>query len=236
MHRANSGDSGWRLPALEIERVVIGTIAAFLRDAGQVIDALSLDAAPGHLRRMLDRATSVANRLENDQATGRRPLLLQLIARARLEEGALRLELSRAGLLQAIQQDGMPTVQAEGTVSLTAPIQLRRRGVEAKLVIGNAPAAAAPDGTLIAAIVDAHRWLGQLASGDVGSIDQIAVRDKVDPSDVGRLLPLAFLAPDLVEAILAGTQPVDLTAQRLKRVGALPLDWAGQRRLLGFRA
>ncbi len=45
------------------------------------------------------------------------------------------------------------------------------------------------------------------------------------PADVSRILPLAFLAPDIVTAILDGTQPADLTAQKLKRLKDLPLDW-----------
>ncbi|NKB48598.1 MAG: hypothetical protein GKS02_04440 [Alphaproteobacteria bacterium] len=49
-------------------------------------------------------------------------------------------------------------------------------------------------------------------------------------------MQLAFLAPDITEAILAGRQPVELTAHRLKRIGALPLEWGHQRALLGFSA
>ena len=44
----------------------------------------------------------------------------------------------------------------------------------------------------------------------------------------------AFLAPDIVEAILDGRQPADLTVQKLLR--SLPLAWAEQRQRLGFRA
>ncbi len=47
-------------------------------------------------------------------------------------------------------------------------------------------------------------------------------------------MPLAFLAPDIVEAILDGRQSVELTAESLKRLPALPTDWDAQRRLLGF--
>ena len=47
------------------------------------------------------------------------------------------------------------------------------------------------------------------------------------------MLPLAFLAPDIVEAVLDGQHPVELTAVRLKRV-RLPLAWPEQRRVLGF--
>ena len=50
----------------------------------------------------------------------------------------------------------------------------------------------------------------------------------------GDLLNLALLAPDIVEAIFAGRQPIELTAKRLKRIRDLPLSWAEQRRVLGF--
>ena len=47
-------------------------------------------------------------------------------------------------------------------------------------------------------------------------------------------MPLAFLAPDIVEAILAGTQPVDLTAETLTRRADLPLSWSEQKSLFGY--
>ena len=48
------------------------------------------------------------------------------------------------------------------------------------------------------------------------------------------LMPLAFLAPDIVAAILSGTQPVDLTAERLTKRVDLPLGWAAQEARWGF--
>ena len=48
-----------------------------------------------------------------------------------------------------------------------------------------------------------------------------------------RTIQLAFLAPDIVEAILAGHQPVELTPRRLMRT-ELPIEWHRQRCLLGF--
>ena len=62
----------------------------------------------------------------------------------------------------------------------------------------------------------------------------LARRSSVDQGDVSRILPLAFLAPDIVEAILNGEQPPELTAARLKRMRHLPSDWQQQRRHLGF--
>ena len=61
-------------------------------------------------------------------------------------------------------------------------------------------------------------------------------QQNVPASEISRLLPLAFLAPDIVEAIMAGRQPPELTARHLKRFDNLPLDWDHQRKALGFPA
>ena len=55
-----------------------------------------------------------------------------------------------------------------------------------------------------------------------------------DRNEISRYLPLAFLAPDIVEKILKGLQPVDLTAEKLRRLGSLPYQWDEQRAVLGF--
>ena len=62
----------------------------------------------------------------------------------------------------------------------------------------------------------------------------ILPRSTIPASEVSRQLSLAFLAPRIVSAILAGRQPVDLTAKTLKRLPVLPLDWNQQSKLLGF--
>jgi hypothetical protein len=51
---------------------------------------------------------------------------------------------------------------------------------------------------------------------------------------LGRVLRLAFLAPDIVEAILEGAQPATLSTKRQLLHQNLPFRWSDQRRLLGF--
>ena len=50
---------------------------------------------------------------------------------------------------------------------------------------------------------------------------------------VGVILRLAYLAPDVMEAILNGRQPIELTLARIHKID-MPLDWPGQRSALGF--
>jgi site-specific DNA recombinase len=86
---------------------------------------------------------------------------------------------------------------------------------------------------LVSLLADAHRWVDDLAKGQAISVRDLAQQNHRDPSEVSRTLPLAFLAPDIVDAILDGRQPLDLTPHELKRL-VLPLRWDDQRRRLGF--
>jgi site-specific DNA recombinase len=121
------------------------------------------------------------------------------------------------------------------TLTRLVPLQLKRRGFELRLVIdGKNGAAAEPDPVLLTAIARACAWFEQLRSGQVRSTSELAARVGMRRRQVNYLLPLAFLSPAIVEAIMAGRQPAELTAERLiKRVG-LPLDWARQQHLLGM--
>jgi hypothetical protein len=90
------------------------------------------------------------------------------------------------------------------------------------------------DQALVKAVVRGRDWFERIASGQAESFAEIARAEGVTGRYVAHVIPLAFLAPDIVARILAGTQPVDLTAQKLIKRIDLPLDWVEQRTLLGF--
>ncbi|MCG3777155.1 MAG: hypothetical protein JW395_4031 [Nitrospira sp.] len=121
-------------------------------------------------------------------------------------------------------------------LEISVPISLRRRGVEAKLILGDDRQNKTVDRLLVSTIANAHSWFGDLVAARKSSINDIGRDQGVGASEITRLLPLAFLAPDIVESIIAGTQPTALTTQRLKRLRSLPLDWDQQRKRLGFPA
>ena len=114
----------------------------------------------------------------------------------------------------------------DGSIRLEAPLRVTRRGVETKLVIDadGAPADRAPDPALIKAVARGHAWFDDLVTGRAKSVSEIATREGLTSRYVARMLELAFLPPKLVEAILEGTQPADMTAQQLSRTER-PLLW-----------
>jgi site-specific DNA recombinase len=84
---------------------------------------------------------------------------------------------------------------------------------------------------LIKAIARGRAWFEELATGRARSLQELAKREGITRRYIRRLLCLAFLSPELVEAILQGRQPVELTATRLSELD-LPMDWTEQHRLL----
>ncbi|WP_221620962.1 hypothetical protein, partial [Ralstonia sp. SET104] len=121
------------------------------------------------------------------------------------------------------------------TVTLAIPTQIRRCGLAMRLLVtGVQPQRRAPDARLIALQAKAQRWLEQLTSGRTKSIADIAEAEGITCSFATRVIYRAFLAPDIVQAMLDGAQPPSLTSDTLKRSTPLPIDWATQRKLLGF--
>src|ERR1700751_572161 len=92
----------------------------------------------------------------------------------------------------------------------------------------------ATDSTLIKALSRAWRWQQLLDAGAYGSIAEMADQEGINRSYLSRTIRLALLAPDIVGAILNGTQPATLQLSDLERL--FPIEWEAQRTAFGFRA
>ena len=153
-----------------------------------------------------------------------------LIARVDLESGGIRVSLNLKKLMAEPIDTGDP---ASLTMTRFIPMEMKRRGVEIRLVIEGASARAPrPDPALLKAVARGHQWFKELASGRAASVREIAKREAVGDSYVKRLIPLALLAPEIVRSICDGAQPGTLTAEALKHTVLLPLEWTKQRQIL----
>jgi site-specific DNA recombinase len=83
------------------------------------------------------------------------------------------------------------------------------------------------DHELIRALARARSWMGMLQQGEFADTAEIAQRHGLSEPHVRRLLRFAYLAPDIVEAIVEGRQPRALTVKLLLK--GIPLDWSDQR-------
>jgi hypothetical protein len=208
-------DQAWRLPAREIERLVSEAVQSLLSDQAEL--TLRVREAGVEQSRIAEVLTNVS------RWGGER---LELINRVDLGTEEIAIVLDLSDLLA-----GEPT-----TIRHTVPTTIRRRGVETRLVLGGSEWESKTSGldpALVKAIARGHKWFEDLVTGRVQSLVEIAKAERVTRRYVARLLPLAFLAPDIIASVLAGSQPVHLTTEILTKRVDLPLDWEAQRPLLG---
>ena len=129
----------------------------------------------------------------------------------------------------------MPEVETklEGTTLVVRiPMQFQRRGGRKRIVAPDGSEIAPttkpqPDGTLVKALARAWRWQKLLDDGVCTSVSEIGDAENISKSYVSRILRLALLAPDIIEAILAGRANGSLLLEQLER--PLPASWDEQR-------
>jgi hypothetical protein len=117
-------------------------------------------------------------------------------------------------------------------VSVDVPMTFRKRGGRKVIVLpdgtqGNPAPRATIDNAMIKAVARGFRWQRLLEEGTYGCLDEIAKAEKIDPAFISRIIRLALLAPDIVDAILDGRQPAHLTLKDLME--PLPAEWERQR-------
>jgi DNA invertase Pin-like site-specific DNA recombinase len=231
--RASRAPQGWRLPALEIERIVLGEVAKVLGDPGTITAALrEVGVDTRRVPAALDEADGLRRKLQSELERG--PVLASLVERAELRQDAIGLTVTLAPVIEA--DDATPRAAGALRIVRTVPLRIRRRGVEMRLIIdspGTKPVQIDP--VLLKTIARAHRWFKALANRQATSVAELARREGVNDRYIRSLIHLAFLAPRVVEAIVEGHQPADLTAKSLATRIDLPLEWQDQMQALGIR-
>jgi len=120
------------------------------------------------------------------------------------------------------------------TLVVRIPMRFQRRGGRKRIVAPDGSAIAPrtkpqPDGTLVKALARAWRWQKLLDEGVYASVSDIGDAENISKSYVSRILRLALLAPDIVDAILAGGASQGMILGNLER--PLPASWEDQRTL-----
>lgn len=91
------------------------------------------------------------------------------------------------------------------------------------------------DERLIALLTEARSLGREVSDNPDRTIADLAKQASRCRKRMAQLIRLNWLAPDIVQAIVDGTQPARLTATTLLDV-VLPIAWTEQRTLLGFAA
>jgi DNA invertase Pin-like site-specific DNA recombinase len=235
-----------RFPAHEIESRVMQRLVGFLNSDAEVFEQLGVDGqTPAKLRAEVTGAKKLADKMRFLPADDLRDLLSLFLQRVVIGEDRMQVMISRKDLRRLLINGGnaIPSNFSEprkpqdmnDSFCLSIESKLKRYGGVVHMVVPPNPTNTLTSKTkpsLLKALARANNWYEIVLRGK--ALDQRALARHAGMTEryVGKVFQCAFLAPDIVEAILQGNQPDDLTFAKLSR--QIPLSWAEQRRQFGF--
>jgi len=220
--RQGTNSNVMRVPAHDLEQMIIQRVRDFLRDDTAVQDASGAQNAPA-MQDCLGQAYAAAGALAASNADDLRTQLRRIVARVDLHDDRLDIGFQLSALMPGSDQ----------IHTLSSPIERLRRGHVIKLVFpGSEPATTNTDSSLIDLLAEAHAARQAVLEGK-GSLAQIAAQLGRCRGHLADRMRQSYLAPDIVTAILEGRQPASLTRKKFLATPFSP-DWEEQQRQLGF--
>ena len=237
---------GWRIPAADLEALVMGRLREWLGDPAAITAAFNAGPQDASAQgALLAKAQSLAARWPQLQPHEAKTYLDAVVGRVTIGPDSVTIALAGARAREAVlrgpeassamraRPDATPV---ETPITLTIPAVLKRAGTAMKLLVPGAPRDPRPDPSLLRLLLRAFAVRARLDRTPDLPLRRIAAAEGVVPSYLTRLLRLSYLAPDIVSAIVKGQHPPELTANTLMGDTRLPHQWAAQRALLGFPA
>ena len=246
---ASDSSRGQRVPASNLEALVIGRLRALLTDPVEFLNAISNGERDAPMqKRLRDAAAALSARWEHLPTETLHDLTRSILVRAQVHSHRIDLDVGSARLLGWLLNDSAgegtvdrnralhanPDRSEEPLIRLSIRASLKRTGKEMKFIVEGVTNSAPADTTLIRLLVRGQKIAKRMFGSNCPPLEAIAHEERITASYATRLVRLAFLAPDIVAAILAGKQPPGLTANKLMADTRLPLDWRDQRAALGF--
>jgi site-specific DNA recombinase len=180
---ANPDDSGWRLPAEGTEEAVVAGMRQILSDRGALASTLkAFGFAAAELKQAVE---AIYSKVGSSQQVETTEDMSPLIERVELNREDMKITLNLRALLPA---DRFPVGGTDLRMTRTVPLQMRRRGIETRIVIpGEEVAVRRKDPALLRALARGYQWFAELAEGRAVSTRQIAAREGVSDSYVRHL-------------------------------------------------
>jgi hypothetical protein len=231
-----------RIPAGNLESIVIGRLRNFLSDHAELLTAIEPEdfngSGQGHL---VQRGRQIADELGQAQEN-KKAIVTALVRRVEVGPAGVKIDIPPGRLTALLSSNAdewmldKPVDPSDDVLTLAAPFKLTRVGREMKLLVDDSSDNREPDLGLLRIVARAHDIQRRLAEDSNLSVRDIAREERITPGYIYILLRLRWLAPDITTAITHGRQPPQLNAKKLMRLTAhLPADWTEQRALLGFR-
>jgi len=223
----SSGREGWRIPAQTLEQAVEETIIRWLKNEKEIFLSFgsSLSGQSDAFETVKNSAARFAETLSLATLPEKAGMFKRLLRRVVIDKDKLKIDLDGNEICELL--DVEISDDDESRIYITAEHRIKRRGVEKKIIL-KSDQKSSKDEKMIALIARSYQWLLELKNGEVASLSEIARRENINIGDVSRFFQLAFLAPEIIVAIVEGKQPSELTSEKLKRMNKLPHAWRKQ--------
>jgi site-specific DNA recombinase len=224
--KSGGNHSTIRLPALEFEQLVVGRIRDWLSKPLE-LSAQFTDLTVRETRLLVAAGRHRAEQLTEADTRESVRLIRSVLNRVIVREAEIQIEINYPKLRHELLGNDMGALSNRDAITLSAPLLIKRRGNEVRLVLENGePSEARPIPSLTKAVAWSRHWADQIVSGKLVTMEDLAKSAGVSKIYARRMLRCAALSPALTAQILDGRQPMELTFDKLTR--NLPLSWEQQ--------
>lgn len=216
-------------------------IQAFLGSSKEFLDlaAETADSKAPPSAQLVQAARETARRWLKLSRTELREFLCMGVSKITVTSDRVTIAIDKQGLSAALLNDTAnlprptplaPTPAGDQQLLLHVDAQLRRHGMEMRMVLpadASADTAKTPDRALLKALARARTWYEAIISGEISSVRTLSKSAGLNERYVSRVMRLAFLAPEIIDAALDGKRAPGLMLDMLMK--RIPVSWKEQR-------
>jgi DNA invertase Pin-like site-specific DNA recombinase len=228
-HRRNEAGSVSKIPAGEVENVVVQEVKNFLTDNKNLQEYLK----DCNLHKQKDLLSEIKSNIDGN-------FIRTILSKVIIYKEKIEIIICKTQLLKTLgaiyNNTNLPEEikgDTEVPITISKNIRISATAMNGSVLILSEPGEQEVqiEPQLVKAIIKSHYWNNQILSGEVKNSIEIKEKENLKSKTyVNSIIELRFLAPEIIERILSGTQPRDLTIQKLFNIKTF--DWAEQKKLL----
>jgi DNA invertase Pin-like site-specific DNA recombinase len=239
-YREAEAGSVFRISAKIVEDAVIKRLIEFFQTTKELLEIFShFKLNADKQETLIHKAKIFITNWEDLTASKKIDYINIIIKKIQVGCEGINITLSRTGVDKCFLKENFDNEKYKKKKNdeyiIAIPAKLKRCSHETKLIIGekytdknNSTSVLAIQNALKKALI----WNQVLITNQVSGMKALAKQEKVTQRYIAHLIQLAFLAPDIMEAIIKGDIPKKLTLYKLKE--GFSYDWNEQRKELGF--
>jgi DNA invertase Pin-like site-specific DNA recombinase len=232
-----------RIPAQELEKVVLAELKAFFASADQITSALCDPSDDlGDTRQLVEASQRAAKSLDSNSHEAVSEFIAEVVDRIVIHKESVAIQINREALRttllypdRAPAKESAQQSRTEDLLVLDVSAKFRRCRGEMRLIIPSPNEASErrkPIPSLVKAIARAQDWVRAIVAGEHKDQRAIAAAIGVNEQYVSHVIAGAFLAPGIVESILRGSEEIS-SLSLPKLLDQVPLSWIEQYRTMG---